>query len=189
MVSIVRRPAFAALVLVTAALLSGCSGQSVRSLIPGNVTPAEEAKLRQQFAVVAICPNVLVRDGTNVLTSYERGKDGDPKALRYQATITDTARECHTNPADGNTAIKVGIGGHFILGPTGTPASATLPLRVVVLRDGSEVLYSQLFKIPASATPTDANTLWTQVVDGISIPPDKTSGAVQILIGFDESGK
>jgi hypothetical protein len=172
--------------LIGLSLLAGCSGG--RSFIPGAKSEEELARIRAEFAVVAVCPQVSVRDGTQVHAVHTRGGENNPDALRYQATVTKMARECHTDAA-GTTTIKVGVAGRVIAGPKADSAPISLPLRVVVLRGGSEVLYSQLFKVPASLAGGAGNALWIQVVDGISIPKEKSTGTVEILVGFDDGVK
>ena len=54
--------------------------------------------------------------------------------LRYQATITRTARDCTQN-GDQITA-RIGIQGRVIAGPAGTPPTVEIPLRVAVVQGG-----------------------------------------------------
>lgn len=188
-VSLVMRGA----VLAVAIALAGCSSVSDGGLSPGNLVaggkdPAAEQKALQEFAVVAVCPKVQVRDGTQDMRVYERGKEGDLAAIRFQATIGQYARECHTDPMSGVTTVKVGVAGRMLAGPSGATGSASLPLRVVLLRNGDEVLYSQLIPLEATIAPGTAATDWHRIVEGITVPADKTNGAFVIYVGFDETG-
>ncbi|ODN71398.1 hypothetical protein [Methylobrevis pamukkalensis] len=163
--------------------LAACSG--AKNYIPGAPTPEEEAELRQKFAATAVCPQVGVRDGTQVYTLHARGMEADPAGVRYQANINKTARECRTD-ASGATTIKVGLAGRLIVGPKGDAGTVNLPLRVAVVRNGNEVLFSQIFPVAAGVSGGAGNSLWTKVVDGIVVPAEKTSGNIEIMVGFDE---
>ena len=62
--------------------------------------------------------------------------EGEPSALdlRYQGSITRTARECHLN---GSTmTMKVGIEGRIITGPAGGPGNVDVPMRIAVVQEG-----------------------------------------------------
>ncbi|MBH0237143.1 hypothetical protein [Methylobrevis albus] len=169
------------------AILAACSNGpdlNPASLVSGGSDPQAVAESAARFTSARTCPTVAVRDGTQVFTIYERGRDQDPKGIRFQANIGQMAREC-TDVGD-STIVKVGVAGRLINGPTGATGNVDLPLRVVLLRNGAEVVYSQLFRVPASLAAGQGNVLWTHVADGIQIPADKRSGTLQIYVGFDE---
>jgi hypothetical protein len=80
------------------------------------------------------CPDVKVRAGAS---TYAVGAPGKPAAgsdMRYQATITRTARDCNLNA--GQITARVGIQGRVIVGPAGAPATVEIPLRVAVVQGG-----------------------------------------------------
>jgi hypothetical protein len=82
------------------------------------------------------CPSVRVRYGASTLTIGSKPGEGQPSALdvRYQGSITRTARECHLN---GNVmTMKVGIEGRVITGPAGGPGAIEVPLRIAVVQEG-----------------------------------------------------
>ena len=62
------------------------------------------------------------------------GKPPSGADLRYQATISRTARDCTTN-GDQITA-RIGIQGRVISGPAGSPATVEVPIRVAVVQGG-----------------------------------------------------
>ena len=62
------------------------------------------------------------------------GKQAVGNDLRFQATITKTARECTIN--GGEITARIGIQGRVIAGPAGAPASVQVPLRVAVVQGG-----------------------------------------------------
>ncbi|WP_237154529.1 hypothetical protein [Oryzibacter oryziterrae] len=181
-------------VLALALAAAGCSSVGLGDVNPGTIlTAGQTAGVAQQnvqkFAAVAVCPQIQVRDGTQLMQIFDKGKPVDGAIIRFQASINKFARECHTDPISGATTIKVGVFGRMLAGPKGGTGSATLPLRLVVVRNGDEVLYSQLFKIAATIPAGQASTEWNSITDGVVVPADKSQGNFVLYVGFDESGK
>src|SRR6185437_4667065 len=52
--------------------------------------------------------------------------EGGSQALRHQISISRVAREC--KDAGANIAMKLGVEGSVILGPSGSPGTFTVPL-------------------------------------------------------------
>jgi hypothetical protein len=80
------------------------------------------------------CPDVKVRAGASTYAVAEPGKQAVGSEVRYQATITRTARDCNLNA--GQITARVGIQGRVIVGPAGAPATVEIPLRVAVVQGG-----------------------------------------------------
>jgi hypothetical protein len=80
------------------------------------------------------CPDVKVRAGASTYAVGLPGKTAAGSDLRYQATITRTARDCSLNA--GQITARIGIQGRVIVGPAGAPASVEIPLRVAVVQGG-----------------------------------------------------
>lgn len=177
--------------LALATMLSACSsdsGVSPRSLVSGGTDPQVEQETLERFASVAVCPEVQVRDGTQMLVVFEKGKEGDYGAVRFQGTIRKFARECRTD-ASGTTTIKVGVAGRLLTGPNGATGATTLPVRVVMVRDGDEVLYSKLYPLKVTIAPGTAAADWDLVAPDLVVTGDKSQGNFVIYVGFDESKK
>lgn len=174
--------------LALAMALSACSsgGFSPRSLISGGPDPKAEQQAQEKFAAVAVCPDVQVRDGTQMLAVFDKGKEGDYSAVRFQGTIRKFARECRTD-ASGTTTIKVGVAGRLLAGPNGATGAAMLPIRVVLVRDGDEVLYSKLYPLNVTIAPGSAAADWDLVAPDVVVTGDKSQGNFVIYVGFDES--
>jgi hypothetical protein len=80
------------------------------------------------------CPDVKIRAGASTYTVGASGKQAIGSDVRYQATITRTARDC--NLSGGQITARIGIQGRVIAGPAGAPASVEVPLRVAVVQGG-----------------------------------------------------
>jgi hypothetical protein len=80
------------------------------------------------------CPSVSIRPGASTYAVAAPGKQAIGNDLRYQATITRTARDC--NLQNGQVSVRIGIQGRVIAGPSGAPASVDVPLRVAVVQEG-----------------------------------------------------
>ncbi len=120
------------------------------------------------------------------LAVFDKGKEGDYSAVRFQGTIRKFARECRTD-ASGTTTIKVGVAGRLLAGPNGATGAATLPIRVVLVRDGDEVLYSKLYPLNVTIAPGSAAADWDLVAPDVVVTGDKSQGNFVIYVGFDET--
>ena len=137
------------------------------------------------FLDTGYCPPVEIRPGTEALPIYVRGHEGDDAFVRFQGSITKTARECHTN---GDTlTIKVGIAGRLTAGPKGAPGNYTLPLRIAVVKQhGNKVFYSQVSRAPVSISAPNYASDFSQVVDNISFQITPDDHDLIIFVGYDE---
>jgi hypothetical protein len=93
-------------------------------------TPAEPADGQTDMN----CPPVAIRAGASTYAVAEPGKQPVGNDLRFQVTITKTARDC--TRSGGDITARVGIQGRVIAGPAGNPATVEIPLRVAVVQGG-----------------------------------------------------
>ncbi len=133
------------------------------------------------FASQVACPPIEVRADTYLLAVYERGKEDDPQALKYQGSIRKYARECDRLP-NGELAIKVGVSGRVVAGPVPTKGPVVLPVRIAVTGADNKVLVSQLVLIEVGLAESDGSVGWARVVDDIRVPAE---GASRVYVGFD----
>jgi hypothetical protein len=158
-------------------LSSGTVGQPAA---PGSDQANFEAYLNQGY-----CPPVQVRAGTEALVVYDKGHDGDQNYVRYQASLTKLARECHY--AGSALMIKVGIAGRLTAGPLGKPGNFALPLRVAIVKqDGGNVFYSDVTKVPVTISAPEFASDYSAVVDNISFEVGPQDRDLIIYIGYDE---
>ena len=104
------------------------------------------------------CPDVKVRAGASTYAVAAPGKQAVGSEVRYQATITRTARDCNLNA--GQITARVGIQGRVIVGPAGAPATVEIPLRVAVVQGGVN---------EKTITTTVVRTTVT-MAEGLSVP-------------------
>lgn len=176
-----KRGGFVAGSLVTSFMLiaAGCqSNDSVTRDVPDQATPKRitETELR------AYCPNVSLRNGTSAFSTYEKGGDGDPARVVYQASLADATRACTYE--GGNVTIKAAVAGRVVPGPVGKPGTVSMPIRVAVVR-GEEVLYSQLHQFQVNVADMAAATQFVFTDPAITIPQPEQRN-VMIYMGFDE---
>lgn len=148
-------------------------------LFPGS------APLPKTEAEVA-CPTIEVQDGTSSVRTYVGAQTNDN--VRYQFSLGDIARDC--SRSGGNLVLKVGADGRVLLGPSGTPGSFTVPIRIAVRNDATQkVVYSQLNRISASVPGGSSETAFSYVSEPFQVPmvahPDED---YVILVGFDPNG-
>jgi hypothetical protein len=136
------------------------------------------------FLKSGYCPPVQVRPGTEALVVYERGHEQEAEFVRYQGSITKTAREC--GGAAGQLSIKLGIAGRAVAGPKGGAATVKLPIRVAVVKQSGPVLYSEIFSVQVTMSPPDFGTNYSHVVEQITVPIAPGDQDLIIYVGFDE---
>jgi hypothetical protein len=186
--------------LKTVVLLAGCAALTACNSTSGNnaATALSSAAGNQENASVAapdrsqdlraFCPKTFIRDGTEVYRTFEKGvKKEDPdalKSLRFQSTITEVVRECNYNPQ--TLAMRVGIKGRVINGPSGASGTLDVPVRVAIANPSTkEVVYSQLHQVPVTLQPGQSNARFSFIDSQIDIPiPEKEN--IVVYVGFDE---
>lgn len=182
--------------LAMAAALGGCSSVTgdtgeARSgdaglgtkLLMGNANPPP-LSAPVDDSVKRECPPIDVLAGTASYRVYDTPGATDPFSIRYQANIADTARECSSLGVEA--AIRVGLTGRVIVGPKGGPGAVRLPLRIAVVDERNQPVYSQArmidVTIPAGQTQVD----FPHLEEGIVVPiPENRFRGWRILVGYD----
>ncbi len=165
--------------------LSACTSSGSVDALDSAANP-KKTEAEETVDLRAYCPKTTIHAGTETLRVYPKGVKKESKdalqKLRYQATIQEVVREC--NYISQTLAMRVGIAGRVINGPTGETGDLELPVRVVVTR-GDDVLYTQLHKITASIQPGRSFATFRFVDEAVNIDkPDKQN--ILIRVGFDE---
>ena len=173
--------------LAFVAALAGCCGAcgSLGSFDPAK-TLSSAAQTEAPSGAAAPptevdCPLIEVQEGTAALRVGGQTND----SVRYQFDVANTARECHVE--GGQFGIKVGVAGHLLIGPAGTPGAYSAQLRVVVRRDSDQKpAFSQLYKIAAD-TAGGSQAPYQFVSEPIMLPftHQQEDEDYTILVGFD----
>jgi hypothetical protein len=190
---------FAGALAVAGALLSGCTGYVASQ--PGdnfNGPPTIGDRFNQLFGgksqavgeplpanAEIDCPAVKIRAGASTYAVAVPGKQPVGSDLRYQATITRTARDC--TRSGGQITARIGIEGRVISGPAGSPATVEIPLRVAVVQGGIQerTIATKVYRTTVSMSET--NVPFSLVGEDLvySSPPGVPSDSYVFYIGFD----
>lgn len=178
---------FALLALVGCNSSGGTGGSDVVEGLTLDQQKPASAEIDQSQNLRAFCPRTVIRAGTETYRTFTDGvsKDdpGAMNSLRFQATVTEVAREC--NYSGNQLNIRVGVRGRVINGPTGATGTINTPVRVAVASTANEVVYSQLHAVPVTIPEGGSNARFSFVDGNIFIPaPDKPN--LIVYVGFDE---
>jgi len=116
----------------------------------------------------------------------EPGKQAVGNDLRFQATITRTARDC-TQTGDQITA-RIGILGRVIAGPAGNPPTVEIPLRVAVVQGGiqEKTITTKVYRTTVSMNDSGSVPFSLVAEDVVyPVPPGATGDSYIFYIGFD----
>jgi hypothetical protein len=187
---------------VTGALLSACGGGS---MFGGSSDSGSSSSFGDRFSQLfgsksqavgerapapvdneLSCPPVSIRAGAATYQVAAPGKQPVGNDLRYQATITRTARDCTQN-GDQITA-RIGILGRVISGPAGNPPTIEIPLRVAVVRGGvsEQTIATKVYR--TTVTMNDEGSVpFSLVAEDVvyPVPPGATGDSYIFYIGFD----
>jgi hypothetical protein len=183
------------------ALLSGCGGGSMFGGGSSDPSPSIGDRFGQLFgsksqavgerAPAAVdneleCPAVSIRAGASTFAVGLPGKPAVGSDLRYQATITRTARDCSQN--GGNVVARIGIQGRVIAGPAGNPPTVEIPLRVAVVQGGvqEKTIATKVYRTSV-AMDASGSVPFSLVAEDIvyPVPPGAVGDSYVFYIGFD----
>jgi hypothetical protein len=174
-------------------LATPASAQSIadrfKSLFGGKSeeAPAEGAPPAAAESQVDLsCPPVSIRAGASTYAVAAPGKQAVGNDLRFQATITRTARDCTLT--GGEIVARIGIQGRVIAGPAGTPGTIEIPLRVAVVQGGVQerTIATKVYRTSVSMADV-GNTPFSLVAEDLvyPVPPGATGDSYIFYIGFD----
>jgi hypothetical protein len=186
---------------VAGAVLSGCGGGSMFGGSSSDSSPSIGDRFGQIFgsksqavgeaAPAAVdnelsCPPVSIRAGASTFAVAAPGKQAVGNDLRFQATITRTARDCTLT--GGEITARIGIQGRVIAGPAGTPGTIEIPLRVAVVQGGIQerTIATKVYRTSVSMADV-GNTPFSLVAEDLvyPVPPGATGDSYIFYIGFD----
>src|SRR6266851_2518425 len=189
-----------ALALAVAGVLSGCGGGSMFGA-SSDSSPSISDRFGQLFGSKSqavgeapppavdnelSCPPVAIRAGASTYAVAAPGKQPIGNDLKFQATITKTARECQIN--GGEITARVGIQGRIIAGPAGAPTSVQIPLRVAVVQGGvsEKTIATKVYQTTVAMSESGSEP-FTLVADDLvyPAPPVAIGDSYIFYIGFD----
>jgi hypothetical protein len=132
------------------------------------------------------CPPVSIRAGASTYLVAAPGKEAIGNDVRFQATITKTARDCTRN--GGEITARIGIQGRVIAGPAGAPETVQIPLRVAVVQGGvsEKTIATKAYRTTVTMAE-DGSVPFTLVADDLvyPVPPGAVADSYIFYIGFD----
>jgi len=181
-----------ALVIGATALATPAASQSLtdrfKSLFGGSKSEEQQPPIvdNKGPAPDINCPPVGIRAGASTFAVAAPGKEAVGNDVRFQATITKTARECVKNGSE--ITAHIGIQGRVIVGPAGAPASVEVPLRVAVVQGGvsERVLATKAYRTNVEVGEQDS-VPFSLVIDDLVYPEPSPADVDKYIfyIGFD----
>jgi hypothetical protein len=210
-----NRTAAAALGVAAAAWLAGCGGGGMSgspSAAGASSSPSLTSRFGELFGGKSqeasatsapstqamensselTCPSVAIRFGASTLAVGRPGQPASGNDLRYQGTITRTARDC--NLQNGQVTARVGVQGRVIVGPAGAPPTVDLPLRVAVVQEGSasgdKVIVTKAFRTSVAIPPEAQSVEFSVVAEDVTYPAPTAAANDKYVfyVGFDPAG-
>lgn len=140
------------------------------------------------------CPSVAIRFGASTLAVGRPGQPASGNDLRYQGTITRTARDC--NLQNGQVTARIGVQGRVIVGPAGAPPTVDLPLRVAVVQEGGasgggdKVIVTKAFRTSVAIPPDNQSVEFSVVAEEVTYPAPTAAANDKYVfyVGFDPAG-
>ncbi len=132
------------------------------------------------------CPPVSIRAGASTYLVAAPGKEAIGNDVRFQATITKTARDC--TRTGGEITARIGIQGRVIAGPAGAPETVQIPLRVAVVQGGvnEKTIATKAYRTTVTMAE-DGSVPFTLVADDLvyPVPAAAVADSYIFYIGFD----
>jgi hypothetical protein len=184
-------------------LLSGCGGGSMfgGSTSSSDPSPSLGDRFGQLFGSKSqavgeraptpadnelSCPPVNIRAGASTFAVGLPGQPASGNDLRYQATITRTARDCTQN--GGDIVARIGIQGRVIAGPAGNPPTVEVPLRVAVVQGGvqEKTIATKVYRTTVAMDASGSVPFSLVAEDMVyPVPPGAVGDSYIFYIGFD----
>ncbi|MBN8955241.1 MAG: hypothetical protein J0H17_01355 [Rhizobiales bacterium] len=135
------------------------------------------------------CPSVDIRNGASTLTIYGSGEENATN-VRYQVSVTQTARECHT--LGPTMTVSLGVRGRVLLGPVGGQGQVTVPIRIALVKEGPEpkTLLSKFFQTSVAVPEGQTSVPFSYVEQDLTFPVAAKDDMENYIfyVGFDEQG-
>jgi hypothetical protein len=146
---------------------------------------ADAPKIEQDTGDLT-CPDVRIRAGASTYAVAAPGKQPVGNDLRFQVSISKTARECNLN--GGQITARIGIQGRVIAGPAGAPSSVQVPIRVAVVQGGisEKTIVTKVYQTTVNMTEAGSEPFTLVAEDLVyPVPTGATNDSYIFYIGFD----
>lgn len=194
-----------AMPVVLACLLAGCGGATFGGSSPDS--PGITTRFRQLFGSRSqdagtpaaaqpqaqsdlTCPGVSIRAGASTLqVGLQPGQTPNASELRFQGTITRTARDCSVSA--GQITARIGIEGRVIVGPAGAPPQVDIPIRVAVVQETiqEKIVFTKAYRTSVVLAPGETSVPFSFVAEDVIYPaPPPSAGEYIFYVGFDPAG-
>lgn len=134
------------------------------------------------------CPPLEVEAGRYFVTHHQRGKDDDPRALIYQASLEKWARSCRRE--GGEVKMTLGVSGRVTPGPAFQGGEIFLPIRVTYqsLDDGNSKAKpeTRVLTVPVTLGAGAPAEQWALVEENFVVPQGPS---IKVQIALDENAK
>jgi hypothetical protein len=137
------------------------------------------------FMTPGYCPEIRIPLDGELYAFFETNHPGDPKFIRYLASISKTARECLAVTETG-IVLKLGIAGRVMAGPKGGAGKVTLPFRVTVIKQqGNVVMHDKPYTTTVTVGGTGLAADFAHVIESLSFKRTVLDEDIIIYVGFD----
>jgi hypothetical protein len=125
-----------------------------------------------------------VVEGAHVVRRYQPGRDGDPEGVAWQATFSQTGRECTPDLQAGTLTIDVGISGRLVAGSgSAVGSTVSLPVKVAVVHGRDAVVAAEARTITVNIPPQGSTVFSDR--RSIVIPFPGFDRTYAVLVGFN----
>jgi hypothetical protein len=157
-----------------------------KSLFGGKTDEPAPSVVSREPETDLTCPPISIRAGASTYAVAAQGKQPVGNDVRFQATITRTARQCTKN--GDQIVARIGIQGRVIAGPSGAPSTVDIPLRVAVVQGGvqEKTIATKAYQTAVSMSEHGSEPFTLVAEDLVyPVPSGATADAYIFYIGFD----
>ena len=177
-------PSFGGLLGNKAAVPLASAGVSEATML--SAAKSDEGDAAADGSAGRICPQFVIWPGTQSITSYEAGREGDGLAVVHRGEITQTARECQIQ--GGHVSIKYGFSGRVLLGPRGVAGHVSLPVNIVLTDSQKQRLQGDSLRIEVDIAPDKPIGYFSSVrTITFDIPEGTRTADFKLYVAFDKA--
>lgn len=166
---------------------TGDSNTGLYALLVGRSAPPPDVRdARDEGGEVLVCPRAELRPDAAHHIFYVPRQPADQKNIRFQATLTRTARECDFRP--DYVAVKFGFAGRLLVGAAGGGGGeVVLPVVATFAGKGDAVVWTKTYRVPVTVPPNANSQFFVHVADDLvyQLRPGESLEDFRLYIGFE----